>query len=176
MIYWRIQDLYDANICEQGRVDCEAYMAETGKKATDWLTAVEGLFGGVAGSVWGLGFVKKSSGAAARDALSRFVLQTAKRYTCYMFLPPHVLAKLDALLRGATINLVPMREELRRLSVGEQGSPFIRAVSLMVYVALDDRTALNVRAVRVSEQAMLAATYREGHAVPSKSISGSTTI
>ena len=167
MIYWRIQDLYDANICAQGREDCEAYMARTGHTPLDWLTAVEGLFGGVAGTVWGLGFTKKSSEAKARDALSRFILKTAQRYTRFTFLPPHVLAKLDALLRGATINLVPMREELRSLSVGEQWSPFIRAVALMMYVALDDRTALNVRAVRVSEQAMLAATYREGHAVPS---------
>jgi hypothetical protein len=167
MIYWRIQDLYDNNICPEGREDCEAYMAETGKTATDWLTAVEGLFGGVAGTVWGLGFTKKSSEVAARDALSRFILKVAERYSSYAFLPPYVGMKLDALLRGATINLVPMREELRAISVGENYSAFIRAVSLLFYVALDERTALNIRAVRVSEQAMLAATYRSGHAVPS---------
>jgi hypothetical protein len=167
VIYWRIQDLYDANICEQGRVDCEAYMAQTGKTATDWLTAVEGLFGGVAGSVWGLGFTKKSHELKARDALSRFIVKTGERYGKEAFLPAHTLTKLDLLLQGATINLTPMREKLRALSVGESYRPYIRAVALLFYVALDERTMLNVRAVRVSEQAMLAATYHEGHAVPS---------
>ncbi len=171
MIYWRIQDLYDADICEAGRVDCEAYMAETGKTTKDWLTAVEGLFGGVAGTVWGMGFVKKGCEAEARDALSRFIILTVTNHVAHYAgkntIYPKAMRRLDNFLLGHTQNLGPTREGLRLDSMDECLSARDRAVALMLYVALDERTALNVRAVRVSEQAMLAATYHEGHAVPS---------
>lgn len=165
MIYWRIQDLYAANICAQGREDCEGYMARTGHTPLDWLTAVEGLFGGVAGTVWGMGFTKKSSEAQARDALSRFILKTAERYA--QAAGPGAMQNLDWLLQGHTINLRPRLEAMRSQALDERLGAYTRAVSLMFYVALDETVPLNVRAVRVSEQAMLAATYREGHAVPS---------
>jgi hypothetical protein len=165
MITWRIQDLYDADICEQGRADCEAYMAATGKKVTDWLTAVEGLFGGVAGTVWGMGYVKKGCEAQARDALSRFILAIAKPFDAVA--GPKALINLEWFLRGHKINLVPMREDLRRASTSEMLGAYTRACCLLFYVAFDETVPLNVRAVRVSEQAMLAATYHEGHAVPS---------
>lgn len=165
MIYWRIQDLYDADICALGREDCEAYMAQTGHTPQDWLTAVEGLFGGVAGTVWGMGFPKKSSEAAARDALSRFILKTAERYA--LAGGPGAMQNLDWLLQGHTINMAHRLEAMRFLATDERLGAYTRAVALMFYVALDEAVPLNVRAVRVSEQAMLAATYREGHAVPS---------
>jgi hypothetical protein len=168
MIYWRIQDLYDADICEQGRVDCEAYMAKTGIKPTDWITAVEGLFGGVAGTVWGMGFPKKGSVAEARDALSRFIVRTAQRATkdCSEAVFA-IVVKLDQLLRGHKFNLAVTKARLRKDSCDELLRPRERALALLLYVALDETVPLNVRAVRVSEQAMLAATYHEGHAVPS---------
>jgi hypothetical protein len=165
MIYWRIQDLYDADICEQGRVDCEAYMAQTGVKPTDWITAVEGLFGGVAGTVWGMGFPKKSCLAEARDALSRFILKTAERYAPAA--GPGAMQNLDWLLRGHKINMQSRLEAMRFLATDERLGAYTRAVGLLFYVTLDETVPLNVRAVRVSEQAMLAATYHEGHAVPS---------
>lgn len=165
MIFWRIQDLYNADICEQGRADCEAYMAATGKTTQDWLTAVEGLFGGVAGTVWGMGFCRKDCVREARGALSRFILKTAERYAAAA--GPGAMENLDWLLQGHLINMAPRLAAMRGLATDENLGAYTRAVGLMFYVALDERTPLNVRAVRVSEQAMLAATYREGHAVPS---------
>lgn len=165
MIYWRIQDLYDADICEAGRVDCEAYMAETGKTPTTWLTAVEGLFGGVAGTVWGMGFVKKGCEAEAANALSLFILKTAKPFAGAA--GPKSWVNLEWYLKGHKLNLDVMREAMRRSSTDERLGIYTRACCLLCYVAMDAGVPLNVRAVRVSEQAMLAATYHEGHAVPS---------
>lgn len=167
MILWCIQDLYDAGICDAGRVDCEDYMLCTGLKTTSWLTAVEGLFGGVAGTLWGMGYVKKGCEAEAANALSLFILKTAERYECWSVDNKSLWKKLEQLYRGHTFNLLPLRESLRKTTVAEELRPQTRAVAMLYYIATNTHMPLNIRAVQVSEQAMLAATYSEGHAVPS---------
>jgi hypothetical protein len=168
MIYSTVKRVCDAGVCEQGQIDSHAALERDGLKDTDRVTAVWCLDNcGVPGTLWGLGHVLPSSQAEATHVLWAYMLKTTERFTrgnpgAYYVAAWH---KLNALARGHKLNLTPVYQGLRAESSNENNPPGTRAIALMFYKALQDGP-LNLRAVEVCEQAMLAATHAKNEVVP----------
>lgn len=158
MIYSTVQRAIDAGVCEQGRVDSVAAAERDGVKLTDPVSAVWCLDNcGVPGTLWAMRYVPKSSEGEAIKALWAFIMATVLRHTAGSY--DRYVLLLHNMAHDHKQNLYPARQILRALSTSEGEAPALRAVTLMLYQAMDDATPLNVRAVQVCEQAMIAAVH-----------------
>ena len=170
MIWTTCKRIFDAGVCEQGRVDGQAGMDKLGVKPEDKVTMLMGLENGcgVPGMLWCMGHALPRSQDESNRALWAFILATAEHVGLPDAPAESALRKLAALATGARMNLVPLRAALMMQVRDDTQSACKQAIARLYFLALDDGEGLNNRAVQVSEQAMMAANYASGSTLASE--------